>query len=109
MATSTATTEYPILEQCHKRYMVYALGDARKTHLRLKKGEKVIIWLVTLANITPAYGDSGAPNGGKQTMAYQARKGERFEEILELVDEKGNVVICLRPYLKRKTSIRQKF
>ncbi len=42
--------------------VMYALGDARKTHLRLQKGDKVIIWPVTLANITPAYGDSGAPN-----------------------------------------------
>ena len=38
------------------------LGTARKTHLKLQKGEKVIIWPVTLANITPAYGDSANVN-----------------------------------------------
>ena len=42
--------------------VLYGLGAARKTHLRLTKGTKVIIWPVTLANITPAYGDSGAVN-----------------------------------------------
>lgn len=42
--------------------VMYGLGAARKTHLKLQKGEKIIIWPVTLANITPAYGDSGAVN-----------------------------------------------
>lgn len=42
--------------------VLYELGNARKTHLKLAKGTKVIIWPVTLANITPAYGDSGAVN-----------------------------------------------
>lgn len=42
--------------------VLYELGDARKTHLKLTKDKKVIIWPVTLANITPAYGDSGAVN-----------------------------------------------
>lgn len=42
--------------------VLYGLGSARKTHLKLQKGEKVIIWPVTLANITPAYGDSANVN-----------------------------------------------
>lgn len=42
--------------------VLYGLGDARKTHLKLQKGKKVIIWPVTLANITPGYGDSNQPN-----------------------------------------------
>ncbi len=42
--------------------VLYELGSARKTHLKLQKGNKVIIWPVTLANITPSYGDSGAVN-----------------------------------------------
>lgn len=42
--------------------VLYGIGNARKTHLKLTKGTKVIIWPVTLANITPAYGDSGAVN-----------------------------------------------
>lgn len=37
-------------------------GAARQTHLKLVKGTKVIIWPVTLANITPAYGDANQPN-----------------------------------------------
>ena len=42
--------------------VLYGLGDARKTHLKLVRGNKIIIWPVTLANITPAYGDSNQPN-----------------------------------------------
>ena len=42
--------------------VMFELGNARKTHLKLQKGKKVIIWPITLANITPAYGDSGAVN-----------------------------------------------
>ena len=35
--------------------VMYGLGDARKTHMKLQKGTKVILWPITLANITPAY------------------------------------------------------
>lgn len=42
--------------------VMYELGRARKNHLKLVKGDKVIIWPITLANITPGYGDSGAVN-----------------------------------------------
>ena len=42
--------------------VMYDFGAARQTHLKLVKGTKVIIWPVTLANITPAYGDANQPN-----------------------------------------------
>ena len=42
--------------------VMYDFGAARQTHMKLKKGNKVIIWPITLANITPAYGDANQPN-----------------------------------------------
>lgn len=42
--------------------VLYGFGVARQTHLKLVKGTKTIIWPVTLANITPAYGDANQPN-----------------------------------------------
>ncbi len=42
--------------------VMYEIGNARKSHLKLVKGTKVIIWPVTLVNITPSYGDAGAVN-----------------------------------------------
>ena len=42
--------------------VLYGFGNARKSHLKLTKGDKSIIWPITLANITPAYGDSNQPN-----------------------------------------------
>lgn len=42
--------------------VMYDFGAARQTHVKLVKGTKVIIWPVTLANITPAYGDANQPN-----------------------------------------------
>lgn len=53
--------------------VMYGLGDARKTHLKLQKGKKVIIWPVTLANITPAYGDSNQPNALTVTIHGNGR------------------------------------
>ena len=53
--------------------VMYGIGDARKTHLKLQKGEKVIIWPVTLANITPAYGDSNQPNALTVTIHGNGR------------------------------------
>ena len=53
--------------------VLYGLGDARKTHLKLKKGDKIIIWPVTLANITPAYGDSNQPNALTVTIHGNGR------------------------------------
>ncbi len=51
----------------------YAFGDARKTHLKLQRGNKVIIWPVTLANITAAYGDAGQPNALTVTIHGNGR------------------------------------
>ena len=42
--------------------VLYGLGSARKSHMKLQKDKKVIIWPVTIANITPSYGDAGAVN-----------------------------------------------
>ena len=42
--------------------VMYQFGEARKTHIKLQRGEDVIIWPVTLANITKGYGDSTATN-----------------------------------------------
>lgn len=42
--------------------VLYGIGASRKTHLKIAKGAKVIIWPVTIVNITPAYGDAGAVN-----------------------------------------------
>lgn len=53
--------------------VMFGLGDARKTHLKLQKGEKVIIWPVTLANITPAYGDSNQANALTVTVHGNGR------------------------------------
>lgn len=53
--------------------VMYELGNARKNHLRLVKGTKVIIWPVTLANITPGYGDSGAINSLTVTIHGNGR------------------------------------
>lgn len=53
--------------------VMYGFGDARKTHLKLQRGEQVIIWPVTLANITPAYGDSNQPNALTVTIHGNGR------------------------------------
>lgn len=53
--------------------VMFELGIARKTHLKLQKGKKVIIWPITLANITPAYGDSGAVNALTVTIHGNGR------------------------------------
>lgn len=53
--------------------VMYELGNARKNHLKLQKGKKVIIWPITIANITPAYGDSGAVNALTVTIHGNGR------------------------------------
>lgn len=53
--------------------VMYGLGNERKTHLKLVKGNKSIIWPVTLANITPAYGDSNQPNSLTVTIHGNGR------------------------------------
>lgn len=51
----------------------YHFGDARKTHLKLQRGMKYIIWPVTLANITAALGDAGQPNALTVTVHGNGR------------------------------------
>lgn len=53
--------------------VMYELGNARKNHLKLQKGKKIIIWPITIANITPAYGDSGAVNALTVTIHGNGR------------------------------------
>lgn len=53
--------------------VLYGLGSARKTFLKLERGDKVVIWPVTLANITPAYGDSNQPNSLTVTIHGNGR------------------------------------
>jgi len=53
--------------------VMFSLGNARKTHMKVQKGDKVIIWPVTLANITPAYGDSNQPNALTVTIHGNGR------------------------------------
>lgn len=53
--------------------VMYGLGAARKTHMKLQKGTKVIIWPITLANITPAYGDAAAINALTVTIHGNGR------------------------------------
>ena len=42
--------------------VMYGFGEARKTHMKLTKGDKYVIWPITLANITKGRGDSSATN-----------------------------------------------
>lgn len=53
--------------------VMYQLGAARKTHMKIQKGDKVIIWPITLANITPAYGDASAINALTVTVHGNGR------------------------------------
>lgn len=53
--------------------VMYGLGDARKTHMKLQKGTKVILWPITLANITPAYGDANNINSLTVTIHGNGR------------------------------------
>ena len=53
--------------------VLYGLGSARKSHLKLVKGTKLVIWPITLANITPAYGDSNQPNALTVTIHGNGR------------------------------------
>lgn len=52
----------PAYEYLISEKVMYAFGDARKTHVKLTRGNKYIIWPVTLANITPGRGDAAGTN-----------------------------------------------
>lgn len=53
--------------------VLYGLGEARKTCLKLVRGKTIVIWPVTLANITPAYGDGNQPNSLTVTIHGNGR------------------------------------
>lgn len=53
--------------------VLYGLGSDRKSHLKLTKGAKTIIWPITFANITPAYGESNQPNALTVTIHGNGR------------------------------------
>lgn len=53
--------------------VMYGLGASRKTHIKLQKGKKVILWPVTLANITPGYGDANNINSLTVTVHGNGR------------------------------------
>lgn len=53
--------------------VMYGLGAKRKNHLKLVKGKKEIIWPITIANITPGYGDAGAINALTVTIHGNGR------------------------------------
>ena len=53
--------------------VMYGLGEKRKTHMKIQKGKKVIIWPITLANITPAYGDANNINSLTVTIHGNGR------------------------------------
>ena len=52
----------PAYEYLTKKEVMYGFGAARKTHLKLTRGNQVITWPVTLANITKGRGDASATN-----------------------------------------------
>lgn len=53
--------------------VMYGLGEARKTHMKLTKGGKYVIWPITLANITKGRGDSAATNALTVTIHGNGR------------------------------------
>lgn len=46
----------------------FSFGDARKTKMRIRRGNEAIVWDVTLANITDAMGDANQPNAATVTI-----------------------------------------
>lgn len=53
--------------------VMYGLGEARKTHMKLTKDGKYVIWPITLANITKGRGDSAATNALTVTIHGNGR------------------------------------
>jgi hypothetical protein len=52
----------PVIEYIFSREILYGVGDARRTKLRITKGDKVVIWDVTMTKIQEAGGDANEPN-----------------------------------------------
>lgn len=53
----------PIIQYIFSKNVLYGVGDARKTKLRITKGDKAIIWNVTMTKIQETGGDANEPNG----------------------------------------------
>lgn len=62
--------------------VMYELGEARKTHMKLTKGDKYVIWPITLANITKGRGDSAATNALTVTIHGNGRPVLGTAEVL---------------------------
>ncbi|MDR2558761.1 MAG: hypothetical protein LBC86_04350 [Oscillospiraceae bacterium] len=52
----------PVIEYIFSRETLYGVGDARKTKLRLSKGNRTVIWDVTMTKIQETGGDANEPN-----------------------------------------------
>ncbi|MCL2107767.1 MAG: hypothetical protein FWH20_00280 [Oscillospiraceae bacterium] len=53
----------PVINYIFSNVVLYGVGDARKTKLRISKGEKVVTWNVTMTKIQEIGGDANEPNG----------------------------------------------
>ena len=78
----------PAYEYITSEKVMYGLGEARKTHMKLTKGDKYVIWPITLANITKGRGDSAATNAltvtvhgnGRPTLGTTAEQTNQQQE-----------------------------
>lgn len=71
--TGDVKPDDPACDYLMSEKVLYGLGKNRKTHLKLVRESKGIIWPVTLANITPAYGESNQPNALTVTIHGNGR------------------------------------
>lgn len=53
----------PVVEYLFSNDVLFGVGDARKTKLRLVRDGNEIIWSVTMTKITENGGDANEPNG----------------------------------------------
>lgn len=63
----------PAYDYITSEAVMYHFGEARKTHLKLTRGPKYIIWPVTMVNITKGRGDSTATNALTVTIHGNGR------------------------------------
>ncbi|MCL2077392.1 MAG: hypothetical protein FWH08_03185 [Oscillospiraceae bacterium] len=52
----------PVIKYIFSRDVLYGVGDARKTKLRLIKGTRTVVWNVTMTKIQETGGDANEPN-----------------------------------------------
>jgi hypothetical protein len=52
----------PVIEYIFSKDVLYGVGDARKTKLRISKGTKAVTWDVVMTKIQEAGGDANEPN-----------------------------------------------